>query len=46
MHNQGQLWPMVRDDKYEYDLLVIGGGSGGLACSKVCYYSQYFDEYV
>eukprot|EP00795_Rhopilema_esculentum_P002201 gene2201-17797_t len=34
MHNQGQLWPMVRDDKYEYDLLVIGGGSGGLACSK------------
>jgi thioredoxin reductase (NADPH) len=20
--------------KYDYDLLVIGGGSGGLACSK------------
>ena len=21
---------------YDYDLIVIGGGSGGLACSKVC----------
>ena len=32
---EGQLWPLIRDDKYEYDLVVIGGGSGGLACSKV-----------
>ena len=23
-------------DSYDYDLIVIGGGSGGLACSKVC----------
>ncbi len=22
-------------DSYDYDLIVIGGGSGGLACSKV-----------
>lgn len=24
----------VGSRKYEYDLVVIGGGSGGLACSK------------
>lgn len=23
-------------DSYDYDLIVVGGGSGGLACSKVC----------
>jgi len=22
-------------DSYDYDLIIIGGGSGGLACSKV-----------
>ena len=22
-------------DSYDYDLIVVGGGSGGLACSKV-----------
>ena len=25
------------DVKYDYDLVVIGGGSGGLAASKVCH---------
>lgn len=23
-------------ESYDYDLIIIGGGSGGLACSKVC----------
>lgn len=23
-------------DSYDYDLIVIGGGSGGLAAAKVC----------
>jgi hypothetical protein len=23
------------EEKYDYDMVVIGGGSGGLACSKV-----------
>ena len=27
-------------DSYDYDLIVIGGGSGGLACSKVCRVTQ------
>jgi hypothetical protein len=26
------------DGKYDYDLIVIGGGSGGLAASKVRHY--------
>lgn len=34
---EARLWPMIRDEKYEYDLVVIGGGSGGLACSKVMF---------
>lgn len=24
-------------DSYDYDLIVVGGGSGGLACSKVLF---------
>ncbi len=27
--------PPVPEEKYDYDLVVIGGGSGGLAASKV-----------
>ena len=34
---EGKLWPLIRDDRYDYDLVVIGGGSGGLACSKVIF---------
>lgn len=33
-HSDGKLMQMIRDETYDYDLLVIGGGSGGLACSK------------
>jgi len=32
-HAEGKLLPMI-GNKYEYDLIVIGGGSGGLAASK------------
>uniref|UniRef100_A0A8C9WHM7 Thioredoxin reductase 3 n=1 Tax=Scleropages formosus TaxID=113540 RepID=A0A8C9WHM7_SCLFO len=35
-HSDGLLQKLLTGDKedYEYDLIVIGGGSGGLACSK------------
>ena len=29
--------PTVPSGTYEYDLLVIGGGSGGLSCAKVIF---------
>lgn len=32
---QKRLDPTISDHKYDYDVIVIGGGSGGLACSKV-----------
>ena len=46
-HSRGDLSRMIIEGQqardgfdpshtYEYDLVVIGGGSGGLACSKVC----------
>lgn len=36
-HEDGSLKQLLSGDAeaYEYDLIVIGGGSGGLACSKV-----------
>ncbi|XP_044512809.1 thioredoxin reductase 3 [Gracilinanus agilis] len=35
-HKSGYLQKLLQNDStsYEYDLIVIGGGSGGLACSK------------
>ena len=36
-HAEGRLLPLVNgeEESYEYDLVVIGGGSGGLAAAKV-----------
>ena len=36
-HAENRLMPMINPPttKYDYDLIVIGGGSGGLAASKV-----------
>lgn len=28
--------PPERDSPYDFDVFVIGGGSGGLACAKEC----------
>ena len=34
----GSLHGLLAGDtsQYDYDMFVVGGGSGGLACSKVC----------
>lgn len=40
-HSEGRIERLFapqeadNDVQYDYDLIVIGGGSGGLACSKV-----------
>ena len=38
-NTKGTLMALIHGHNYEYDLIVIGGGSGGLAASKVslCY---------
>lgn len=33
-HESGELRDLLKSHPYEYDLIVIGGGSGGLAASK------------
>lgn len=37
LHQDGKLMNLIvpPTEEYTYDLIVIGGGSGGLACSKV-----------
>lgn len=34
-HKDGKLAELLSGVQYDYDLIVIGGGSGGLAASKV-----------
>jgi len=34
LHKEAKLMQKIRGHSYDYDLIVIGGGSGGLAASK------------
>ncbi|VEL15422.1 unnamed protein product [Protopolystoma xenopodis] len=34
LHKEGKLVEQINSLKYDYDLVVVGGGSGGLAASK------------
>ena len=38
LHRDGKLKQLlnISSHDFQYDLVVIGGGSGGLAASKVC----------
>ena len=44
LHEEGKLMDLIvpPSENYTYDLIVVGGGSGGLACSKVVYASIYY----
>uniref|UniRef100_A0A8B7TR78 thioredoxin-disulfide reductase (NADPH) n=1 Tax=Castor canadensis TaxID=51338 RepID=A0A8B7TR78_CASCN len=33
-HQNGLLQKLLQEDTHDYDLIVIGGGSGGLSCAK------------
>lgn len=34
-HKKGRIFKLIDSHSFDYDLIVLGGGSGGLAASKV-----------